>query len=101
MLPFPPTECLTSGPHAETAAKGCLPELPMLHLLAPEVKCPACGASLMFVVRGGYGDLYQCKCKHQVMHYLNTDTKTCGYAIIRPSRAFGAWTACDMPAAKG
>jgi hypothetical protein len=34
------------------------------------------------------------------MHYLNTDTKTCGYAIIRPSWAFGAWTACDVPAAK-
>jgi hypothetical protein len=45
-----------------------------LHALAPEVKCPRCGASLAFIrVRGGYGDLYQCAsagpCKCQIMHY--------------------------------
>jgi hypothetical protein len=72
----------------------------LLHPLPPGVKCPACGGGLTFIRVRVFGDLYQCKCKHQVMHYLNTDTKTCGYAIIRPSWAFGAWTACDGPAAK-
>jgi hypothetical protein len=82
-----------------------MPELPMLHLLAPEVKCPACGASLMFVVRGGYGDLYQCAsdgpCRCQIMHYRSKEAQTCGHAVVYEYGALGEWTACDMPAAKG
>jgi len=77
-----------------------------LHLLAPNVKCPACGAGLTFIrVRGGYGDLYQCAsgslCKCQVMHYQRKATKTCGYSVLYNYGAFGDWTACDMPAPKG
>ena len=82
-----------------------MPELPMLHLLAPEVKCPVCGASLLFVVRGGYGDLYQCAsggpCRCQIMHYRSKRAQTCGYAVVDQFGALGEWTACDMPAAKG
>ena len=77
-----------------------MPGLPMrLHLLAPEVKCPACGAGLTFIrVRGGYGDLYQCAsggpCRCQVMHYRDRMTKTCGYAVMYTFGSFGEWTAC-------
>jgi hypothetical protein len=55
-----------------------------LHPLAPNVKCPACGADLTFIrVRAGYGDLYQCgQCKHQVMHYVSKVPNTCGYAPV-------------------
>jgi hypothetical protein len=82
-------------------------ELPVmrLHALAPEVKCPRCGASLAFIrVRGGYGDLYQCasagQCKCQIMHYRSKEAKVCGYAVVYKYGAIGEWTACDMPAAK-
>ena len=74
-----------------------------LHLLAPEVKCPNCGAGLMFVRARVQGDLYQCAsggwCKCHVMHYRSKITKACGYAVIY-NYGLGAWTACDMPAAK-
>ena len=65
-----------------------MPELPMrFHLLAPDVKCPTCGADLTFVRVRGYGDLYQCAsggpCRCQVMHYRK-ETKTCGYAVLYP-----------------
>jgi len=72
------------------------------HLLAPEVKCPNCGAGLVFIrVRGGYGDLYQCgQCKHQVMHYVSKVTNTCGYAPVTRYGWPGTWTACAVPAAK-
>jgi ssDNA-binding Zn-finger/Zn-ribbon topoisomerase 1 len=82
-------------------------ELPVmrLHALAPEVKCPRCGASLAFIrVRGGYGDLYQCasagQCKCQIMHYRSKEAQVCGYAVVYKYGAIGEWTACDMPAAK-
>ena len=81
-----------------------MPELPMrFHLLAPDVKCPACGAGLTFVRVRAYRDLYVCAssvCKRQVMHYRNKETQTCGYATITPWGGFGKWTACKMPAAK-
>ena len=74
------------------------------HLLASDVKCPACGASLRFVrVRAGYGDLYQCsagRCKCQILHYRSKEAKACGYAVVYKYGAIGDWTACDMPAAK-
>jgi len=82
------------------------PELPMrFHPLAPDVKCPACGAGLTFLrVRGGR-DLYQCAsgvCKFQVIHYRNNETQTCGYAPVYWSGVFGVWTACgDRSPAKG
>jgi hypothetical protein len=81
-----------------------MPEKPMrLHLLAPEVKCPNCGAGFMFVRVRAQGDLYQCAsggpCNCRVMHYRNKVTKACGYAVIY-NYGFGEWTACDMPAAK-
>jgi hypothetical protein len=84
-----------------------MPELPMLlHPLAPDVRCPTCGAGLTFIQVRVYGDLYQCAsggaCKRQVMHYWNVVTQTCGYAPVYSSRVFGAWTACgDKPAPKG
>ena len=73
-----------------------------LHLLAPEVKCPNCGAGLVFIrVRGGYGDLYQCgRCRHQVLHYMSKLTNTCGYASVTEYGRPGTWTACAVPTAK-
>jgi hypothetical protein len=63
------------------------------HLLAPEVKCPVCGADLTFIRVRRYCDLYQCaSCKCHVVHYRNRTTKTCGYAGIAPYGSFGAWT---------
>ena len=69
-----------------------------LHALAPEVKCPRCGASLAFI------RVYQCAsagpCKCQIMHYRSKEAKVCGYAVVYKYGAIGEWTACDMPAAK-
>ena len=75
----------------------------LFHPLAPDVKCPACGAALTFIrVRGGYGDLYQCSggpCRREVLHYRNKGTRACGYALAYRSGVFGPWTACDVPGA--
>jgi hypothetical protein len=80
-----------------------MPDLPMrYHLLSPDVKCPACGAGLAFVRLRGWGDVYACAsgaCRCQVMHYRNTETKTCGYSVLFNYGLFGEWTACA--AAKG
>ena len=77
--------------------------VPALHLLAPEVKCPNCGAGLMFVRVRAQGDLYQCAsggpCRCHVMHYRKRLTKTCGYAVIY-NYGLGEWTACEKLAAK-
>jgi hypothetical protein len=75
-----------------------------LHPLTPDVKCPACGAGLTFVRMRGTGDLYHCasgQCGSQIMHYGNKQNKTCRFAAVYRSGAFGEWTACDMDAAKG
>ena len=75
-----------------------------LHPLAPDVKCPVCRAGLTFIMVTKYGDLYQCAsdpCKRQVMHYQRKESKACGYAALSPWGAFGEWTACEKPAAKG
>jgi hypothetical protein len=73
-----------------------------LHPLAPEVRCPGCGAGLTFIRVRKFGDLYQCACKRQVMHYRNKETKACGYAPVYSSGVFGVWTACgDKPRAEG
>ena len=78
-----------------------MPEPPMrLHPLAPEVKCPVCGDGLTFIRVRKFGDLYQCKCRRQVIHYVVKRTKTCGYALMYTFGTFGAWTACAVPAAK-
>ena len=82
-----------------------MPELPMrLHPLAPDVRCPACGAGLTFVQVRGYGDLYQCSggsCRCQVMHYRNpAATKTCGWALLYGHGSLGMWVACGVPAAE-
>ena len=87
-----------------------MPEVPMrLYPLAPEVRCPNCGSGLAFVQVRGYRDLYQCAsggpCKCQVMHYRNSATKACGYAVLYGygafgAREFGVWTACGETAAK-
>jgi hypothetical protein len=72
-----------------------VPDLPMrLYALAPEVKCPGCGADLTFIRVRKFGDLYQCSCNRQVLHYRKKETKACGYAPIYSSGAFGVWTAC-------
>jgi hypothetical protein len=83
-----------------------MPELPMrYHPLAPDVKCPACGAGLTFVRVRGYGDLYQCAsggpCKREVLHYVRKETKTCGYALVNIFGPRGVWTACGETAAQG
>jgi hypothetical protein len=74
------------------------------HFLAPDVRCPACGAGLAFVRSRGGRDLYQCGsglCKCQVMHYRNKETQTCGYAGIYNFGPMGEWTACrEKPTAK-
>jgi hypothetical protein len=68
------------------------------HPLAPDVKCPTCGAGLTFVRVRRYGDLYQCAsggpCKREVLHYRNKETQTCGYAPVSGYGVFGEWTAC-------
>ena len=86
-----------------------MPELPrLLHPLAPDVRCLACGAGLTFIRVRIFGDLYQCAsggpCKRQVMHYRHKETQTCGYAPVYSSGVFGVWTwtACsDKPRAEG
>jgi ssDNA-binding Zn-finger/Zn-ribbon topoisomerase 1 len=73
------------------------------HPLASDVKCPACGAGLTFLRVRRYGDLYQCSdgpCRREVLHYRSKGTKACGYALAYGSGLFGAWTACDVPAAE-
>ena len=76
----------------------------LLHLLPPNVKCPTCDSDLVFVRVRGNCDLYHCAsgvCKCEVMHHLNRATRTCGWAVIYYDGAFGEWTACEKPAAKG
>ena len=52
---------LNGGRRQQRKRSERVPELPMrFHLLASDVKCPACGGDLMFVRVRGYGDLYQC-----------------------------------------
>ena len=98
-------QSLPGVPRAFGEGMNSLPEPPIwFHPLAPDVKCPACGADLTFIRTRGRRDLYQCTCgacKCQVMHYLNKETQTCGYAPVYRSGAFGVWTACgEKPAAK-
>ena len=65
--------CRQSHPRGSEA----VPEPPMrLHPLAPEVKCPVCGDGLTFIRVRKFGDLYQCKCRRQVIHYVVKRTKT-------------------------
>jgi hypothetical protein len=83
-----------------------VPEPMLLHPLAADVKCPACGAGLTFIRVRRHGDLYECAaggpCRCRVMHYWNNTTKTCGYSLAYRSGAFGGWTACgEKPAEKG
>ena len=80
-----------------------MPEFPKrFHLLAPDVKCPSCGGGLTFVRVRKFADLYQCASKRQVMHYVNKETKTCGYAAMYTFGTFGVWTPCrDLPARSG
>src|SRR4030095_10022289 len=76
----------------------------LLHLLSPDVRCPTCDSDLVFVRVRGNCDLYHCAssvCKCQVVHHLNGATRTCGWAVIYYDGAFGEWTACEKPAAKG
>ena len=83
-----------------------MPEFPMrFHPLASDVKCPACGAGLIFTRVRQYGDVYTCAsrgpCRCQVMHYRDKTTKACGFAISQPG-VFSKWTPCGQaPAAKG
>ena len=74
-----------------------MPEPMLLHPLAPDVKCPACGAAIAFIRVRRYGDLYQCSdgpCRREVLHYRSKGSKVCGYALAYGSGLFGAWTAC-------
>jgi hypothetical protein len=72
-----------------------------LHPLAPEVKCPNCGAGITFIRVRLFGDLYQCgRCKKQVLHYVSKVIHTCGYAPVTEYGSPGTWTACAVPAAK-
>ena len=83
-----------------------MPELPKrLHLLAPNVKCPACGAGLTFVEVRGQGDLYCCastgSCRCALIHYRIGETKTCGYAVIYDYGPAGEWTPCGERPGEG
>jgi hypothetical protein len=81
-----------------------MPEPMLLPPLAPDVKCPACGADLTFIRVRGWGDLYQCSggpCKCRVMHYRNQATKTCGWALLYNHSSLGMWFACGETAVKG
>ena len=51
-----------AGTEAQSGSEGTAMPAPRMrfHPLAPEAKCPACGASLTFVRVRGYGDLYSC-----------------------------------------
>jgi hypothetical protein len=72
------------------------------HLLAPDVKCPACGVGLRFIRVRLLADLYECgspSCNRQVLHYRTKETQACGYAVLYTWGVFGKWTECDMPAA--
>jgi hypothetical protein len=89
-------------PHAANPRRRgeAVPQLPMLlHPLAPDVKCPACGAGLTFVRVRGYGDLYacasDCSCKCAVFHFQNKGTRACGYVVIYIYGPMGEWTACE------
>lgn len=81
-----------------------MPEPMLLHPLAPDVKCPACGAALAFLRVRGYGDLYRCSggsCSCYVMHYRNKAVKTCGFALLYNYGSLGVWVACgEQPVAK-
>ena len=95
-----------AGTETQSNSEGAAMPAPRMrfHPLAPEAKCPACGASLTFVRVRGYGDLYSCAsggpCKCPVIHYRSKVTKTCGFALIYNSGAFGKWTACAGTPAK-
>ena len=78
-----------------------MPEPMLLHPLSPDVKCPGCGAGLRFIRVRKFGDLYQCACNRQVLHYRKKETKACGYASIYSSGAFGVWTACGARRGEG
>ena len=84
-----------------------MPERPMrLHPLAPDVKCPNCGAGgLAFIQVRKFGDLYGCASggpsKCAVLHYRNKETRICGYAVIYNYGAFGVWTECGETTVKG
>src|ERR1019366_9172571 len=96
-----------AGTEAQSSSEGAAMPAPRMrfHPLAPEAKCPACGASLTFVRVRGYGDLYSCAsggpCKCPVIQYRSKVTKTCGFALIYSSGAFGKWTACAGTLGKG
>jgi len=68
------------------------------HLLAPDVRCPSCGAALTFVRIRRFADLYSCtsgdRCRCQVLHYRSKKTRACGYSTLSASGAFGVWNAC-------
>jgi hypothetical protein len=72
----------------------------LLHPLAPDVRCPACGAALAFLRVRRYGDLYQCPCKHEVLHYVRKEPNACGYTLINNYGRFDVWVACGVPAAE-
>ena len=75
-----------------------MPEPMLLHPLAPEVRCPGCGAGLTFIRLIIIGDLYQCAgggpCECWVVHYWKKTPKTCGYSVIYGSGRLGTWTKC-------
>jgi hypothetical protein len=81
-----------------------VPEAPKrLHLLAPDVKCPACGAGLTFIRLRTNGDLYRCAsgglCKCYVIHYRKGITKICG--LLNPSQLWSVWQVDRVRYARG
>ena len=80
-----------------------MPEPLRFHPLAPDVRCPLCGAALAFIRVRAYGDLYECSggsCSCRVMHYRNPATKTCGWAVLYNHGSLGMWVARGLPAAE-
>ena len=75
-------------------------EVMLFHPLGPEVKCPACGAGLIFTRVRVFGDLYTCTsgraCKCQVLHYRRKATRTCGTAAVFTAGEMEKWSECGQ-----
>jgi hypothetical protein len=80
---------LPSMPSGFRCEGGMMPGPPMrFHLLAPDVKCSACGGDLVFVRVRGYGDLYQCASGGPCHAYQRKESKICG-TLPLPAGSFG------------
>jgi hypothetical protein len=74
-----------------------VPAPPMrFHPLAPDARCPGCGAEgLTFIRVRRHDDLYCCAaigpCGCRSVHYRKKTTKTCRYSVIYGLGGLGEW----------